>query len=48
MATIHISETAAAADFSGIMARVRAGEDVVIESGSHTEAIIRRADFPRR
>jgi antitoxin (DNA-binding transcriptional repressor) of toxin-antitoxin stability system len=47
MATIHISE-AAAADFAGLMARVRAGEEVIIESGAHPVAVIRAATPPRR
>jgi hypothetical protein len=34
MATIHISEADAARDFAGLMARVRAGVDVVIDDAS--------------
>ena len=34
MATIHISEADAARDFAGLMARVRAGVDVVIDDTS--------------
>ncbi len=34
MAVIHISEADAARDFAGLMARVRAGAEVVIEDGS--------------
>jgi antitoxin (DNA-binding transcriptional repressor) of toxin-antitoxin stability system len=48
MATIHISEAAAAADFAGLMARVRAGDEVIIESGAHPVAVIRAAAPPRR
>ncbi len=33
MAVIHISEAEAARDFAGLMARVRAGAEVVIENG---------------
>jgi antitoxin (DNA-binding transcriptional repressor) of toxin-antitoxin stability system len=43
MATIHISETEAARDFAGLMARVRAGEEVIIESGAHAVAVVRPA-----
>jgi antitoxin (DNA-binding transcriptional repressor) of toxin-antitoxin stability system len=41
MAIIHISEAEAASDFAALMARVRAGEEIVIESGSHPVAVIR-------
>ena len=34
MATIHITEADAAGDFAGVMARIRAGIEVVIESRS--------------
>jgi len=34
MATIHISEAEAAGDFAGLMARVRAGVEVVIDDSS--------------
>ena len=33
MAVIHISEAEAARDFAGLLARVRAGTEVVIEGG---------------
>ena len=46
MAT-HISESDAAEDFAGLMKRVRAGEEVVIESGTMPVAVI-RATEPRR
>jgi antitoxin (DNA-binding transcriptional repressor) of toxin-antitoxin stability system len=48
MAVIHISEAEAADDFAGLMARVRAGEEIVIESDSHPVAIIRAVAPPRR
>lgn len=48
MATIHISEAEAARDFAGLMARVRAGVEVVIESGAEPVAVIRAAAPPRR
>ncbi len=48
MATIHISEAEAARDFAGLMARVRAGVEVVIESGLLPVAVMRTAAVPRR
>ena len=45
MATIHISEAEAARDFAGLMAKVRAGAESVIESGSNPPAIL-RSEFP--
>jgi antitoxin (DNA-binding transcriptional repressor) of toxin-antitoxin stability system len=48
MATIHISEADAASDFAGLMARVRAGMEVVIESGAQPVAVLRPAAPPRR
>lgn len=38
MATIHISEEEAARDFPGLLARVRAGAEIVIESGRFTRS----------
>jgi antitoxin (DNA-binding transcriptional repressor) of toxin-antitoxin stability system len=43
MATIHISEAEAAGDFAGLMARVRAGAEVVIENGTLPVAVVRPA-----
>jgi len=40
---IHISEEEAARDFAGLMARVRAGAEVVIESGARAVAVVRPA-----
>ena len=40
MATIHISEADAARDFTELMARVRAGADIVIENGTLPIAVI--------
>jgi antitoxin (DNA-binding transcriptional repressor) of toxin-antitoxin stability system len=37
---IHISEAEAASDFAGLLARVRAGAEVVIESGKLPVAVI--------
>jgi antitoxin (DNA-binding transcriptional repressor) of toxin-antitoxin stability system len=48
METIHISEDEAAHDFAGLMARVRAGAEVVIESGSAPVALVSPAALPRR
>ncbi|HTZ56508.1 MAG TPA: hypothetical protein VMB49_00355 [Acidobacteriaceae bacterium] len=41
MTTIHISATDAARDFAGLLARVRAGAEVVIEDGSLAVALLR-------
>ena len=48
MAIIHITEAEAASDFAALMARVRAGEEIIIESGSHPVAVIRAVAPPRR
>ena len=48
MATIHISEEEAGRDFHALMEKVRAGMEIVIESGDHPAAILRSADPPRR
>ncbi len=48
MATIHISEAEAARDLPGLLARVRAGAEIVIENGSYPAAILRAAAPPRR
>jgi prevent-host-death family protein len=48
MATVHITEAEAANDFAGLMARVRAGEEVVIESEASAVAVVRPAAPPRR
>lgn len=44
---IHISEDEAANDFAGLLARVRAGAEVVIENGKLPVAVI-HAPEPRR
>ncbi len=41
---IHISEAEAASDFANLLARVRAGAEVVIESGTMPVAVIRPAE----
>ena len=43
MATIHISEAEAARDLPGLLARVRAGAEIVIESGAYPPAVLRSA-----
>jgi antitoxin (DNA-binding transcriptional repressor) of toxin-antitoxin stability system len=43
MATIRISETEAAGDFAGLMARVRAGTEVLIENESSPAVVLRVA-----
>ena len=48
MATFHISEAEAARDFAGLMARVRTGIEVVIESDTYPVAVLRAATPPRR
>lgn len=48
MATFHISEAEAARDFAGLLARVRAGAEVVIEEDSRPIAVLRSPDPPRR
>lgn len=45
---IHISEAEAASDFHGLLARVRAGAEVVIESGKLPVAVIHAPVPPRR
>ena len=48
MAVIHISEADAARDFSGLMAKVRAGAEIVIENGTYPAAVLRVATPSRR
>ena len=45
---IHISEAEAASDFAGLLARVRAGAEVVIENGKLPVAVIHAPVLPRR
>jgi antitoxin (DNA-binding transcriptional repressor) of toxin-antitoxin stability system len=45
---IHISEAEAANDFASLLARVRAGAEVVIENGEHPVAVLHAADPVRR
>ncbi|HWF67735.1 MAG TPA: hypothetical protein VN670_10530 [Acidobacteriaceae bacterium] len=48
MATIHISAAEAARDFAGLLARVRAGAEVVIEDGPLTVAVLHTPAPPGR
>jgi len=41
---IHISEAEAASDFAGLMARVRAGAEIVIENGARPVAVLHAAE----
>ncbi len=45
---IHVSESEAARDFPGLLARVRAGAEVIIESGRLAIAVIHAPVPPRR
>jgi antitoxin (DNA-binding transcriptional repressor) of toxin-antitoxin stability system len=45
---IHVSEAEAASDFAGLLARVRAGAEVVIENGNEPVAVIHAPAPPRR
>jgi antitoxin (DNA-binding transcriptional repressor) of toxin-antitoxin stability system len=47
MATVHISETEAAGDFAGLIAKVRSGLEVVIEN-ARTPVAVMRAPAPVR
>jgi hypothetical protein len=47
METIHISEEEAARDFAGLIARVRAGAEVVIENPRSPDIVLRVAEEPR-
>ncbi len=48
MGTVRITETEAAGNFAELLARVRAGEEIVIESGSSPVAVLRAASPLRR
>jgi antitoxin (DNA-binding transcriptional repressor) of toxin-antitoxin stability system len=48
MATFHISEADAARDFAVLLERVRAGAEIVIESGSSPVAVMHAPVPPRR
>ena len=44
----HISEADAVRDFASLLTRVRAGEEIIIESEAHAVAVLRSPDLPRR
>lgn len=48
MAIVHISDADAARDLAGIMARVSAGEEVIIDNGTVTVAMVPSAVPSRR
>ena len=48
MAKIYISEADAARDFAGLMARVRAGAEIVVENGTLPVVVIRMQMPSRR
>jgi antitoxin (DNA-binding transcriptional repressor) of toxin-antitoxin stability system len=48
MAVTHISEAEAVRDFAALLTRVRAGEEIVIESDAAPVAILRPAAPPPR
>ena len=48
MAMIHISETEAARDFGGLIARVRTGAEIVIEKDNLPVAVLHSPAPPRR
>jgi len=48
MGTVHISDADAVRDFAGLLARVRAGAEVVIESGSVPVAVLQAPAPVRR
>jgi antitoxin (DNA-binding transcriptional repressor) of toxin-antitoxin stability system len=48
MARIRISEAEAARDFGALMARVRAGAEVIIEDGTLAVAVIHTPSDPSR
>ncbi len=47
MATVHIPESEAVRDLPGLLARVRAGEEIVIEKEASPAVVLRVAVEPR-
>jgi antitoxin (DNA-binding transcriptional repressor) of toxin-antitoxin stability system len=45
---IHVSEAEAVSDFADLLARVRAGAEVIVESGKLPVAVIHAPATPRR
>ena len=48
MAVIHISETDAARDLANAMARAHAGEEIILDNGKFTVAVVPSPVPPRR
>jgi antitoxin (DNA-binding transcriptional repressor) of toxin-antitoxin stability system len=48
MAVLHITEADLARDVHGVLEKVRAGAEVVIERDSHPVAVLRAAESRRR
>ena len=48
MATFHISEAEASGDFAALIARVRSGIEVIIESNAQPIAVMRSPEPPSR
>jgi len=46
MATIHISRAEAASDFDALIARVSNGDEIVIEDGYNSVAVLRAPEKP--
>ena len=46
VATFHISEAEAARDFAGLLARVRAGAEVIIQDAASADVVLRTAEEP--
>ncbi|HWG17265.1 MAG TPA: hypothetical protein VN678_05350 [Acidobacteriaceae bacterium] len=44
MATVHISENEAVLDLPGLLARVRAGEEIVIEKAASVSVVLRTVE----
>ena len=47
MATFHISEAEAESNFADLMEKVRAGDEVVIESNAQPVAVVHAPGLPR-
>ena len=48
MATIHISEAEAVRDFSGVLARLQPGTEIIIDRVAATAVVVRAAETPRQ
>jgi antitoxin (DNA-binding transcriptional repressor) of toxin-antitoxin stability system len=47
MAVIHISEAEAVRDFASLLVRVRAGEEVVIDTGSQPVSLVLKSGWSK-